>query len=128
MQAVILAAGRGTRLQPLTDTIPKAMVPVNGKPILEILLNQLSSAGIKECSYLGIPAVNIGTRQNNRLRSHNVIDTRGGKKAIKNAIKRQLEQGKYKSSALYHANGTSKKIASKLATIPLYIQKSFTTD
>lgn len=48
MQAVILAAGRGTRLQPLTDTIPKALVKVNGKPILEIILKQLASTGITE--------------------------------------------------------------------------------
>ena len=48
MQAVILAAGRGTRLQPLTDNIPKAMIKVNGKPILQILLEQLKSGEITE--------------------------------------------------------------------------------
>lgn len=48
MQAVILAAGRGTRLQPLTDSIPKAMVLVNGRPMLEILLRQLASVGIRD--------------------------------------------------------------------------------
>ncbi|HLF55161.1 MAG TPA: nucleotidyltransferase family protein [Candidatus Nanoarchaeia archaeon] len=48
MQAVILAAGRGTRLQPLTDTIPKAMVKVNGKPMLQIVLEQLKTVNVKE--------------------------------------------------------------------------------
>lgn len=48
MQAVILAAGRGTRLQPITDNLPKAMVPINGKPILEILLKQLKETGIRD--------------------------------------------------------------------------------
>lgn len=48
MQAVILAAGRGTRLQPLTDSIPKAMVPVNGRPMLEIIIKQLRSIGVKD--------------------------------------------------------------------------------
>lgn len=48
MQAVILAAGRGTRLQPITDNIPKAMVEVNGKPMLQIVLEQLKSVGVKE--------------------------------------------------------------------------------
>lgn len=48
MQAVILAAGRGTRLQPLTDTIPKAMVPINGRPQLEILLEQVKSVGVTD--------------------------------------------------------------------------------
>src|SRR3990167_2941367 len=48
MQAVILAAGKGTRLQPLTLTIPKAMVPVNGTPMLEIIIKQLKSCGITD--------------------------------------------------------------------------------
>jgi len=48
MQAVILAAGRGTRLQPLTDTMPKAMVLINGKPQLEILIEQLKTVGVND--------------------------------------------------------------------------------
>ncbi len=42
---MIFAAGLGTRLKPLTDTMPKAMVPVNGKPLIQILLERLQSAG-----------------------------------------------------------------------------------
>lgn len=48
MQAVVLAAGRGTRLQPITDKVPKAMVTVNGKPMLQIVLEQLKSVGVKD--------------------------------------------------------------------------------
>lgn len=48
MKAVILAAGRGTRLAPLTDTIPKALVKINGRPMLDIILEQLSSVGVSE--------------------------------------------------------------------------------
>lgn len=48
MQAVILAAGMGKRLQPLTDTIPKAMLPLNGQPLLKIMLGQLKSVGVTE--------------------------------------------------------------------------------
>jgi NDP-sugar pyrophosphorylase family protein len=48
MQAVILAGGRGTRLKPLTDAVPKVMVPVNGKPFLELLIGQLRSASIDD--------------------------------------------------------------------------------
>ena len=38
MQAVILAAGQGKRLQPLTNDIPKAMVKIKGKPMLQIII------------------------------------------------------------------------------------------
>ena len=47
-QAVILAGGLGTRLRPITDTIPKPMVPIHGKPFLEYLLELLKENGIKE--------------------------------------------------------------------------------
>jgi len=47
-KAVILAAGRGTRLGALTDEVPKPMVLLHGRPILEHLLRRLESAGITE--------------------------------------------------------------------------------
>ena len=46
-QAVIFAGGRGERLRPLTDSIPKPMAPVLGKPFLDYLLRSLTDAGIK---------------------------------------------------------------------------------
>jgi MurNAc alpha-1-phosphate uridylyltransferase len=48
MKAMILAAGRGERLRPLTDTTPKPMLPINGKPLLEHHINRLAAAGINE--------------------------------------------------------------------------------
>lgn len=48
MKAMIFAAGLGTRLKPLTDTMPKALVPVGGKPLLEILICKLMAAGVKD--------------------------------------------------------------------------------
>jgi NDP-sugar pyrophosphorylase family protein len=45
MQAVILAGGKGARLKPFTNTIPKPLVPVGDLPILEIVLHQLKAAG-----------------------------------------------------------------------------------
>lgn len=48
MKAMILAAGRGERLRPLTDTTPKPMLPIDGKPLLERHINRLAAAGIDE--------------------------------------------------------------------------------
>lgn len=84
-----------------------------------------SSAGIKECSYLGIPVVNVGTRQNSRLRAENIIDTDFNKDDILKAIKKQMQLNRYNSSKIYYIKDTGKKIAKTLATINLYVQKKF---
>ena len=48
MQAVILAGGRGTRLRPITDLVPKPLVPINNRPIIEWQLAYLKGAGIAD--------------------------------------------------------------------------------
>ncbi|HPV01403.1 MAG TPA: phosphocholine cytidylyltransferase family protein [Clostridiales bacterium] len=52
MKALILAAGMGTRLSPITDSCPKSLVPVNGKPILDKQLENLYENGIREITVI----------------------------------------------------------------------------
>lgn len=48
MKAMVFAAGLGTRLRPLTDSMPKALAPVAGRPALQHVLEHIKSAGIKD--------------------------------------------------------------------------------
>jgi mannose-1-phosphate guanylyltransferase len=47
-KGMILAAGQGTRVRPLTNVLPKAMVPILGKPVMEYLIEHLANYGVKE--------------------------------------------------------------------------------
>jgi dTDP-glucose pyrophosphorylase len=48
--AVVMAGGKGTRMRPLTETVPKPMLPVGDRPVMEHVLEQLQSAGISHVS------------------------------------------------------------------------------
>ena len=52
MKALVLAAGKGVRMRPLTDNKPKAMVQLKGKPLLQYTLASLEKAGIEECGII----------------------------------------------------------------------------
>lgn len=84
-----------------------------------------SSAGIKEASFLGLPTVNVGSRQNGRLRGPNVVDVDYDVAALKKAIIQQSGHGPFPHSDIYAKPDCSKKIAEVLATVPLYVQKQF---
>ncbi len=85
-----------------------------------------SSAGIRECAYLGVPAVNIGSRQNGRKRADNVIDVGYKADAIFEAVKTQLKHGHYVSSDIYGTGNSGKKVAEILAHADLKYTKRLT--
>ncbi len=83
-----------------------------------------SSSGIRECSFLGVPVVNIGSRQALRDRSSNVIDVKISKKLIFNAIKSQINKN-YKSSKLYGDGKSVDRIMQILKKQKYNIDKKF---
>lgn len=85
-----------------------------------------SSVGIRECSYLGVPVVNIGNRQAGRDRSQNVIDVEYESQEIIRAIRRHLANGRYPSDQLYGDGMAGIRIADLLAETPLSIEKRLT--
>jgi len=82
-----------------------------------------SSTGIREASYLGLPVVNIGSRQAGRERGGNVIDTEFEGEKIAHAVNRQLLHGPYPSETIYGNGDAGKKIAELLAIIPFDTNK-----
>jgi len=85
-----------------------------------------SSVAIRECSYLGVPAVNIGTRQLGRERGQNVIDVAHDRRAIADAVAAHLTRGKPKRDLLYGDGKAGERIAACLASAELTIEKRLT--
>ena len=85
-----------------------------------------SSVAIRECSYLGVPAVNIGSRQEGRERGRNVIDTGHNRAAIASAIREHLRRGRPAPDHLYGDGQAGQRIADTLATVELRIEKRLT--
>jgi UDP-hydrolysing UDP-N-acetyl-D-glucosamine 2-epimerase len=82
-----------------------------------------SSVGIRECSYLGIPVVNIGTRQSGRERGKNVVDVEYDENQINEATRFQINHGLYDSDKLYGDGKAGARISELLAKAPLETQK-----
>ena len=81
-----------------------------------------SSVAIRECSYLGVPAVNIGTRQSDRERAKNVVDTNYNRNEIFEAISSHLN-GRVEQSLIYGDGDAGVKIANIISRTPLTYTK-----
>jgi len=85
-----------------------------------------SSVAIRECSFLGVPAVNVGSRQQGRERGRNVIDVDHDRTAIVGAIREHMRRGKTAADHLYGDGRAGDRIAGCLATADLTIEKRLT--
>jgi GDP/UDP-N,N'-diacetylbacillosamine 2-epimerase (hydrolysing) len=84
-----------------------------------LLVNSLclignTSSGLREGAFLGVPVVNIGSRQKGRLRGNNVVDVSHDEDEIIEAIKQQIEHGRYSSDPVYGSGESGKLIAKQL--------------
>ena len=87
-----------------------------------------SSAAIREGSFLGTPAVTVGSRQQGRERGPNVIEVAHEPELIAEAIRVQIEHGPYPSSTLFGDGTAGRRIADVLATTKPAIQKRLKLD
>jgi UDP-hydrolysing UDP-N-acetyl-D-glucosamine 2-epimerase len=93
---------------------------MEGHDFLKLLLHSKclvgnSSVGIRECAYLGVPVVNIGSRQNRRLRGHNVVDTDYSSDDIYKAVIRQVDHQRYPEDLIYGDGTAAGQIADVVA-------------
>lgn len=104
---------------------------MEGSDFLQLLLNSdcligNSSVGIRECAYLGVPVVNIGSRQNRRERGGNSVDVDYNQEHIELAIKNIVQKDVLVSSTIYGEGTSGKRIAELLSEIPLKFHKTIT--
>src|SRR5690606_34558258 len=85
-----------------------------------------SSAGLRECAYLGVPVVNIGNRQHRRSRAENVIDVDYKEEEILKATISAIKREHFPISNLYGSGNSGQKIAEILAETELTFSKTIT--
>lgn len=91
-RAMVMAAGKGTRMRPLTDTMPKPLVPLAGRPLIDHVLDRLETAGIEEVVvnthyFADMLEAHLASRRSPRIilsdERAELLDTGGGaKKAL----------------------------------------------
>ena len=103
----------------------KNMEPYDFLRVLKssLMLIGNSSVGIRECAYLGIPVINIGSRQNGRERGRNVIDTGYSTEEIIQGIRQHLRNGHFESDMIYGDGQAGNRIANILSTCEIGIEK-----
>ena len=99
MNAVILAGGLGKRLRPLTNNVPKAMLPINGRPVIDLIIENLRSA---EITHFIVVIGYLGEQIRNHLKKESIIFVKqekplGSGDALKSAI--SLVEGDFIVSA-----------------------------
>ena len=85
-----------------------------------------SSVGIRECAYLGVPVVNIGSRQNKRARGNNVIDIDYDSGELINAVNTCINNARPEPSDIYGRGNSGQNIAELLASVELKHHKTIT--
>jgi UDP-N-acetylglucosamine 2-epimerase len=102
---------------------------MEGDDFLNLLHNSLclignSSVGIRECAYLGVPTINIGSRQNRRDRGNNVIDVSYDEDQIILAVTKLLDKNNREKSDVYGGGNAGEQIANLLNELPLQFHKT----
>lgn len=102
---------------------------MEGTDFLRLLVNAdvligNSSVGIRECAFLGVPVINVGTRQNKRERGSNVVDVDYSAEQISGAIEQVYKNPPPEQSFVYGGGSAGKIIADLLSTLPLRYHKT----
>jgi UDP-hydrolysing UDP-N-acetyl-D-glucosamine 2-epimerase len=107
-------------LRTITNLMPEDYLKVLSRAACAI---GNSSSFVRDASYFGTPVVLVGDRQEGRETDAHVTHTVPVRETISEAIRKQLQAGRYPASSLYGDGYVSERIAEKIVHIPLYRQK-----